>query len=85
VKYDGECIIQRGRDENLNDRLRVLRADPRITIAREILDEVRGNPLDAPGSFDGEYFRIRAVNRTVVYRVGEYLPDRQAYAAEWPD
>jgi hypothetical protein len=23
--------------------------------------------------------------RVVVYRIGEYLPDRRCYAAEWPD
>lgn len=42
--------------------------------------------LGAPAkSLKGRLVTIRGENRTVVYRIGEYLADRDCFEAEWPD
>jgi hypothetical protein len=85
---DGECIMTRLADGGL----RIVRADPRVLIAAELLDAVNGaGPrtawLDLAGcaTYDGDLLKIRAVNRTVIYRIGEYVPLHRAYVGEWPD
>jgi hypothetical protein len=64
--------------------LRVKRADPRILISGLMMDMIR----DGHGcgwKIDGDLLRFKAVNGTWVYRVGEYLEERRAWVAEWPD
>ena len=36
-------------------------------------------------TYRGAVLKICGVNRTVIYRIGEYVPRVDGYAAEWPD
>lgn len=82
----GECRITTLHDSGgFMVRLRVDRADPRILIAPELLREMGPPESGWAATFDGETVRIRGENRTVVYRVGRYLPEWGCYEAEWPD
>lgn len=80
--------------------IRIDHADPRILIAAPVLYEiadgcspwaaVTGEPppredWDGHGAMEGAVLHIRGVNRTVVYRIGEYVPRVRGYIAEWPD
>lgn len=78
----GECRLTRIDDPG-GSRLRIVHADPRILICPEILDEVRAGSSWA--TVDDDRLRIEAENRTVVYRIAEYLPEHGAYIGEWPD
>lgn len=76
----GECVVTA-----VGDRLRVDRADPEIVIAPEFLDEIRAGRHHEDVHLVGDLLRIEALNRRVVYRVGEMIPDRRGYYAAWPD
>lgn len=88
----GECIITRLETTD-GSTFRIDRADPRILISAELLNDVARNPADGVslnwplGNFwlTGSVLRIEAVNRTVVYRIGERVPAVNGYIAEWPD
>ena len=73
----------------LEPRLLVKRADPRVKIVGDLVREAqtaRPGLDDRPlAQVDGDLFRINADNRTVVYRLVEYLEDEDVYLAEWPD
>lgn len=71
-------------------------ADPRIMISAELIDmwargelrpEVTLDRLNftRPNGHVGAVIRIDAANRTLVYRLAEYLPSHFGYIAEWPD
>ena len=84
----GDCICTRLADGSI----RVDHADPRILISAELIDGIVERPcpaasLDLTGctTFMGALLRIRGVNRTVVYRITEWVPRIRAYIAEWPD
>ena len=66
-----------------------MRADPRVKIVGDIVREAKtARPgLDRPpfAEVDGDLFRINADNRTVVYRLVEYIESEDVYLAEWPD
>jgi hypothetical protein len=94
----GECVMTRLDDPLTGPRLRIDRADRRVLITLLLLVEIDADePLWATLRFagapsDGDQFgyrgsvlRVAAENRTVVYRIGEYLPERQCYVSEWPD
>ena len=88
----GECVITRLYDRADGVALRVDRADPRILINAELVDEIADNPgpaavLDASGceTYIGALLKIRAVNRNVIYRLTGWLPRERAFIAEWPD
>lgn len=66
-------------------RLRIDHADPKITIAAEVLEQIHAGQVDPFTSFDGEVLRIVGDNRTVVYRITGYEHLRDIYDAEWPD
>lgn len=78
--WSGECWLSVQWPDPL-DRLGVLtidRADPVVWMMKELLDEIRcGYRHDV--ELAGEVVTIRASNRTVAYRVGEYDPRQQAY------
>ena len=91
----GECILTAMAD----GRVRIDHADPRILISAELLLEafiepapgvslsanmVRHGPNGTP-FWEGAVLKIEGVNRTVIYRVGEYVPRIRGYVAEWPD
>ena len=83
----GEVILRRD-----DDRLYVERADPRILVADPIVAALRdgtfygSDPPHGHGLFlDGDVLTIRAANRTVIYRIVGYDPERFAWVAEWPD
>ena len=85
----GECHITRIDDPLDGPSLWIDHADPQVTISCELLDEIaaeqaKGLSMRGVSLRDG-VLRIAAKNRTVIYRIGEYLPSIHAYAAEWPD
>ena len=79
--------------------IRIDQADPRILISAELLAEAFVAP--APGVslsagqetwarngtpfWGGAVLKIEGVNRTVIYRIGEYVPRVRGYIGEWPD
>lgn len=85
----GDCVVQSERHPLDGWALRILRADPRVLVDAAVLGQILNNhpdhPVQAIPQQDAVYLRIRGVNRTVVYRIGEYLPERRAYVAQWPD
>jgi hypothetical protein len=84
--YGGTCTISdRITPENGQREICIDRADPRIQIADDFLDEIRAGNHHPDVTLDGDLLKIRAVNRTVVYRIGVYIPDRRVHTAEWPD
>lgn len=79
----GELILAR-RDSHFDDKLIVIRADPRVLIAAELLDGIR--QADSPDTrLVDDVLTIDADNQKVIYRIGEYLMQPDAYVAEWPD
>lgn len=78
----GDCVISFDRGDLIIDQ-----ADPRVLIAAEFYDFIRdGWQARWLGvTIEDRVLRIQAVNRTVVYRIGEKTPDGLAYYAEWPD
>jgi hypothetical protein len=84
--YGGTCIVSdRIIPETGQREIHIDRADPRIQIADELLDEVRAGNHHPDVTLDGDLLKVRAVNRTVIYRIGVHIPDRQGHTAEWPD
>lgn len=79
------CVITRHLDRNLDDVLHIDRADPRILVAVEVIDEIRRGHNTPHVTIDGDLLKFRGTNRTVVYRIGEQAPNMHAYSAEWPD
>ena len=92
----GECTITRLADGSF----RIDHADPRILISAPLLYEIadNGSPWasvsaeppprehwDGHGAMEGALLKICAVNRTVIYRIGEYVPRIHGYIGEWPD
>jgi hypothetical protein len=92
---DGDCIMTRLADGTI----RIDHADPRILISAELLAEAFIRP--APGVslstdlirqdrngtpfWEGAVLKIEGANRTVIYRIGEYVPRVHGYIGEWPD
>jgi hypothetical protein len=91
--YDDEGAVGRATG------VRIDRADPRILISAELLVEsfiapapgvslntgmVREGPNGTP-FWEGAVLKIEGVNRTVIYRIGEYAPRVRGYIGEWPD
>jgi hypothetical protein len=84
----GEFICTRLDDGGI----RIDHADPRVLISAEILDAVNGaGPRSAwldlarCATYDGVLLKIHGVNRTVIYRITEYVPRIHGYIGEWPD
>ena len=74
--------------------IRIIHAPPRILISAELLDTIAhgGSPwaaLDPLGGCDltyvGGVLKIHGVNRTVVYRITDYVLRVNAMVGEWPD
>jgi len=63
----------------------VVEAAPRTLVSEEMLDQVRSGGGRPEVTLEGDMLKVRARNRTLIYRIGEYLPERHAYVAEWPD
>lgn len=86
----GECIMTQLYDEHRQRAgIRIDRADPRILISAELLEMI-GRGEGAPGislepHWTGGILKISGVNRTVIYRVTDYVPRVHGYIAEWPD
>lgn len=76
----GECIITTTPEGQHIDR-----ADPRILISAELVEQLRDRQWDPIAVLNGHLLRIGGTNRTVIYRIGEKTPDGLAYVAEWPD
>ncbi|WP_433520125.1 hypothetical protein ACQP2T_63335 (plasmid) [Nonomuraea sp. CA-143628] len=54
-------------------------------VSAELLDEWRRGEGDPEVTVNSDVIRIEASNRTVIYRIGEKVPDMYAFFAEWPD
>lgn len=82
------------------DQFTIARADPRILISGELLEAICRGDGASGVSFErdcvcsavlnchhrtGGALKIHGVNRTVIYRIGEYLPAVHGYIGEWPD
>lgn len=79
----GECVVA-----VTPEGLRIDHADPRVLISAEVVHDLRAGVIlrGSPHiTLNGDLLRIEAVNRTVIYRIGEKTIDRFAYVAEWPD
>ena len=77
----GDCAISvhYASVDDLAGRLRIDHADPVVLMSEELYDElVSGNHHPDCEIKDG-LFTTRGMNRTVVYRIGEYDPQRRAY------
>lgn len=89
----GECIMTSlYAEDGTQTGIRIDHADPRILISSEVLDAVVDKaggawPPDLAGcaTFDGILLKVHGVNRTVVYRLTEYVAAVNGYIAEWPD
>lgn len=89
----GDCVMTSLYDDDGQPAgIRIDHADPRILISAELLDAMvdGASPdcwVDLAGctTYDGATMKIRAVNRTVIYRIVEYVPSVRGFAAEWPD
>jgi hypothetical protein len=90
----GECILTRLPDGSF----RIDHADPRVLISAGLLYEFTDTPVPgvslrwpapppASGRFlyNGAILTIHGANRTVIYRIGEYVPRVHGYIGEWPD
>ncbi len=80
--------------------LRIDHADPQILISAPLLYQIFEAPApgvslgpeppqrdhwDGHGYWEGALLKVCGVNRTVVYRIGKYVPRIHGYIAEWPD
>jgi hypothetical protein len=87
----GDCILRSVvSDEalvtgSLHADLYIDHADPRVLIADEVLAAWRQGDRHPALTLDGDLVKIRARNRTVVYRLVEHVPQWRAWIAEWPD
>ena len=96
----GECVVTAVHDdEGEVAGFRIDHADPRILVSSTLLaeafiapapgvtlstDMVREGPNGTP-FWEGAVLKIEGVNRTVIYRIGEYVPRVRGYIGEWPD
>lgn len=81
----GDCTISVRYDPgDRTDKLYIDHADPVVWVSRELIDDWRraNHPYV---EITDDQFTIRASNRTVIYRIGEYDPQRQRYLCHWPD
>ena len=85
--YSGTCELTR--ISGAEERLIIGRADPRVKITGDLIREAEhAQPgLNRPpyAELDGDLFRINGDNRTVVYRLVEYVKGEDVFLAEWPD
>lgn len=67
--------------------LTIEHADPVILASAIGLDFIRAqDPMWSLGArIDGDILKIHAENRTVIYRIMEQAPYRDAYVLRWPD
>ena len=92
----GEVLVAFVDDPPNGPKLRIAPAARRVLIAVPLVGlvdagespwaELRsaGQPDDEdPYGYRGAELRIKAGDRTVAYRIGEYLPSQRAYVAEW--
>ncbi len=79
----GELIIKQV-DYDDPGKIEIVHADPLIAISVELLADMRRSE-DPRTRLVDDVLTIDAVNRRVVYRLGEKVPWLCAYYAEWPD
>ncbi len=92
----GQCTMTR----LANGSIWIDHADPRILISAELLYKITDVLVPPPGVslrwpapppasgrflYNGAVLTIHGANRTVIYRIGGYVPRVHGYIAEWPD
>jgi hypothetical protein len=77
----GEFRTTQFTDDDGKVRVDINRADPRVVISAPIVDAARSGASPWM-SMDGDVLHIRASNRTVAYRLGEYEHGRFGYVGE---
>lgn len=89
--FDGVCELTMtgGTPPAFEDQLLVGRADPRVKITGEFINEALAKPCRVHGApyveLDGDLLRINGDNRTVVYRLVCHDTSTDLYYGEWPD
>jgi len=82
----GECVLSTYYCPETNRyQLRIDRADPIIWVSPDVVAELLARQPETFVEVDGDLLTLAGANRTVVYRVGEYVPDRHVYVCRWPD
>lgn len=64
-----------------HQRLFIDRADPRVLVSAAAVEAARSGD-SAWTSMDGEVLHVKATNRSVAYRLGDYVPERFGYVGE---
>ena len=84
----GSCITTALADGTF----RIDHADPRVLISAELIDDITDHPtenafVDLTGceTFIGGLLKISGVNRTVIYRLTDWIPAIRSFVGEWPD
>lgn len=77
----GDCTISVHYDspDDQVGKLRIDRADPLALMSAELLNELGGGNRHPDCVITDQLLILRGSNRTVVYRIGEYDPQRRAY------
>lgn len=82
----GDLVFREERNAFTGKRdLYIEQADPRILISDYFVDAWRNGFLPPTVTLTGDVVTIQAVNRKVIYRLGEHVAEWHAYVAEWPD
>jgi hypothetical protein len=72
----GDAILR-----TVGARFEIVSADPTILIHEDLVTEIEFEAHAGAELIDG-IIELRGLNRTVRYRLGDYLPDRRFYVAE---
>jgi hypothetical protein len=80
----GDCVLERWTWPG-GDWLWVHQADPLVLIDPPLLADVRHVSPHPAVTLRDDVLTIRGQNRTVVYVIGRYIPERGMYEARWPD
>lgn len=65
--------------------LRIDQADPIILVSAKLLVQLTDPHHHPAATVVGDLLTVQARNRTVIYRIGEYVTDQDSYVCRWPD
>ncbi|MBO3751551.1 hypothetical protein J5X84_36225 [Streptosporangiaceae bacterium NEAU-GS5] len=81
LSFTGDLTLSKAADGTLT----VVRADPRILIAAEVLEELADGNGHPSVTLADDVLTIDAANQRVIYRITDYGMPANVYLAEWPD